>query len=104
MGFSLLLQKMAQFERGEEIWNGDFRLSVDKTKTMCFTRKIIGNEVKMKLYNQDLERVKYFTFLGIWLDKRLTWAVHIQKIVDKCKKLINIMRCLGGSDWGAEML
>jgi len=39
-------------------------------------------------------------FLGIWFDERVTWAVHIQNIVNKFKKIINTMRCLVGSEWG----
>ncbi len=53
-----------------------FKFSVDKTKTMFFTRKKIGSEVKIKLYNQELERVKHFKFLGIWFDERVTWVLY----------------------------
>ncbi len=70
-----------------------FKFSVDKTKIMFFTRKKIGSEVKIKLYNQELERVKHFKFLGIWFDERVTWVVHIHNIANKCKKIINTMRC-----------
>lgn len=79
-----------------------FKFSVDKTKTVFFTRKRIGKEIKLKLYNQELERVKQFKFLGVWFDDRITWAIHIQKVVDKCKKVLNIMRCLVGREWGAD--
>ncbi len=30
--------------------------------------------------------------------------VHIQNIVNKCKKIINTMRCLVGSEWGADRM
>ena len=58
--------------------------------------------MKVKLYDQELERVKYFKFLGLWFDERITWALHIQNIVDKCKNILNVMRCLVGSEWGAD--
>lgn len=32
---------------------------------------------------------------------KLNFSIHIQKLVDKCKKALNIMRCLAGVDWGA---
>lgn len=51
-----------------------------------FTRKKVKREVKLKMYNQDLERVKPFKLLGVWFDEKLTWGIHIQKIVDKCGK------------------
>lgn len=65
-----------------------FKLSVDKTK-------IIGSEVKLMLYYQEPERVKLYTFLGLWFDERISWAVHnMQKVEDKCKKPVNIIQCL----------
>ncbi len=30
--------------------------------------------------------------------------VHIQNIVNKCKRIINKMRCLVGSEWGADRM
>lgn len=78
------------------------KFSVNKTKTMFFTRKGVSEEVKLKLYGLELERVRQFEFLGMWLDERLTWAFHIQKMVDKCKKVLNILRCMVGKEWGAD--
>lgn len=37
-------------------------------------------------------------FLGIWMDVKLNFKIHIQKIIDKCKKGINVMRCLSGAE------
>ena len=48
------------------------------------------------------ERVGSFKYLGVIFDSRVTWADHIRKIEDKCKKVINVMRCLTGRDWGAS--
>ena len=56
---------------------------------MCFTKRIIGH-LKLKLYNQQLERVK--PFLGLLFDERFMWVVHIQKIIDKYKKVKKFMR------------
>ncbi len=36
------------------------------------------------------------------MDTKLTFAIHIQNIIDKCKKGINILRCLAGVEWGAS--
>ena len=46
--------------------------------------------------------MKQSHFLGLWFDEIITWNVHIQKINEKCKKVLNVMRCLVGSEWGAE--
>lgn len=100
----LIIKKMQGAITKIEDWSykWGFKFSVDKTKTMFFTRKRIGSTVKLKLYNQELERVKQFKYLGVWFDERITWAIHIQKVVDKCKKVLNVMRCLAGSEWGAD--
>lgn len=43
-------------------------------------------------------------FQGINLDSRLTFADHIRKMEEKCKKVINVLRCLRGREWGARRL
>ncbi|MGL5427583.1 MAG: hypothetical protein ACRDAS_06690 [Cetobacterium sp.] len=54
------------------------------------------------IYNRPIERVKTFTFLGVWFEDKMTWRVHIDKIVKKCNKVINTIRCLVGTEWGAN--
>lgn len=78
-----------------------FRISVEKTKVIFFTRKKINQELKIQIAGKELERVEVFKYLGMWFDKRMTWAIHIQKMVGKCKKVLNVMRCLRGVEWGA---
>lgn len=120
MGFSLFADDGAIWKRGKNIefivkklqkaigkveewsYKWGFKFSVEKTKTMFFTRKRVREELKLKLYGQELERVNKFKFLGLWFDERITWGVHIQSIIDKSKKVLNIMRCLVGREWGAD--
>lgn len=54
------------------------------------------------MYGVDLEKVNCFKYLGLWFDKKLTWANHIDRVVDKCKRILNILRCLRGKEWGAN--
>ena len=46
------------------------------------------------MYGKELENVNIWEFILT----RVTWADHIRKIEDKCKKVINVMRCLTGRD------
>ena len=55
----------------------------------------------LSMYGQAIERVKVFKFLGVHFDERHTWKNHIDSIVDKCEKVVNVMRSLSGSTWGA---
>ncbi len=38
----------------------------------------------------------------MWFDAKLIWTEHINNILNKCKKVLNVMRCLSGSEWGAS--
>uniref|UniRef100_A0A3B3YS32 Reverse transcriptase domain-containing protein n=1 Tax=Poecilia mexicana TaxID=48701 RepID=A0A3B3YS32_9TELE len=79
-----------------------FKFSIEKTKVMFFTNKKIGVDKKLCLYGKELERVDWFRFLGVVFDKKLTWGNHIEHIMEKSKKVLNIMRCLAGLTWGAN--
>jgi len=86
-------------ERWSYSWG--FKFSVGKTKTIMFTRKR-GVDAQIEMYGQKIEQVRVFRFLGVWLDDKLTWNEQIQRIVKKCKTILNVMRCLTGSEWGAS--
>ena len=79
-----------------------FKVSASKSKFMVFGNKRKVPEVGLTLYGAPLERVKMFKFLGMWLDERMTWKRHIEKVVGRCDRVINILRNLAGVDWGAD--
>ena len=37
----------------------------------------------------------------MFFDRQLTWKDHINYIIDRCQKRLNLMRSLTGSTWGA---
>ena len=41
-------------------------------------------------------------FLGIVFDSRLTWNDHVNYVVEKCKKRLNLLRAISGNSWGAN--
>lgn len=65
-----IIKKMQEAIKKVEDWSykWGFRFSVDKTKTVSVRR--IGSEIKIKLYNKELKRVKCFKFLGLWFDEK----------------------------------
>ena len=91
-----LQESITQVEEWGKKWG--LRFSMEKTKTMFFTRKKIDEEIKVRLYDKNVERVKSFKYLWVFFDERITWRVHIIK----SRKVLNIMRCLSGMDWGAN--
>lgn len=83
-------------------WDWGCLFSVENPQTVFFSRKRIEEVMKLKMYGNELERVGSFKFLGVVFDSPLTWADHISRIIIKCKKVINVMRCLTGKKWGAS--
>lgn len=76
---------------------------VDKSQVICFSKKHINPAMQVTLYGQSVKQNKNIRFLGVWMDHKLTFGEHIQKNFIKCKKAVNLMRCLAGSGWGASM-
>ena len=77
-----------------------FKISIEKTKYVVFGNKKTECQ-GLFMYGQAIERVKEFKFLGVHFDERLTWKKHIDSIITKCEKVVNVMRSLSGSTWGA---
>ena len=42
------------------------------------------------------------SFLGVTLDKRLTWRTHIQAANNKASRKLHLMKKLSGTTWGAN--
>ncbi len=91
---------IVEVEKWTNKWG--FKLSVTKTQVICFSRQHKIIPLSLKLYGQPMEQVKAVRFLGVWFDGKLTWKVHLDKINDKSKKVINKLRCLSGWEWGAS--
>ena len=86
-----------------ETWSTKWKLklSAPKTKAMTFTRKSKPN-LTFKLYDSDLENVKDFKFLGVTFDSRLKWDSHIDNIIVRCKKKLNLLKMTMGTAWGPD--
>lgn len=79
-----------------------FKISVAKSKFVVFSRSKKKWNISLSLYDSSIEKVDSFKYLGVWLDSKLTWNVHVSKVITKTSKVLNVMRCLSGFSWGAE--
>ena len=75
--------------------NNGFELSEEKSTCVHFCRRRRFHE-DPEIYIKGrgipvLDKVKY---LGIILDKKLTFQPHIQYIKEKCSKTLNILKVL----------
>ena len=75
-------------------------LNIDKTNYVIFhsTQIKIPPDVRIKIGNKILNRVKYVKFLGILMDEHLNWKYHITKLSKKlsrtCGMLFKIRKLL----------
>ena len=73
----------------------------DKSSATLFTLST-QKPAKLTLGNQPLPYQDVQTYLGVTLDRRLTWAEQIKKAETKARKKLGIMRKLSGTTWGAN--
>ena len=72
-------------------------LNVKKTKYMIFynhQRDIINHISKLELNGEPLVRVANFNFLGLTIDRHMTWNAQIQKLSNKISRSLGIMNRL----------
>ena len=86
--------------------NWGFEISPDKTQVVVFNAKFteIQKKKKLKLNGRELEFKDEATFLGMTFDHKLTWRKHIDKLISKCQKDLNVMRAVSGTSFGADKL
>jgi len=78
------------------------RISTDKTVAVLFTNSDEWKTVKLSINSTDIRIEQTAKFLGMIFDRRLTWKNHIEYVVTKCKKRLNLMRAVSGRCWGAS--
>jgi hypothetical protein len=93
------LQEVLIIERWCREWG--FLINAKKTQGVIFTRK---RNVCTNLFINGIPITfsKTVVFLGFTFDSRLTWAPYIDQIVQRCKKRINLLKCLCHNKWGAR--
>ena len=80
------------------------KISAGKTEVVLYNSNLRDDIPKLKIGNQELEYKTQGKFLGLTFDNRLRWVKHIDQLVLRCKKDLNLMRYLSGSKFGAEKL
>lgn len=80
-----------------------FSLSKEKTVCMHFCR-LRKDHLEPTLMNKN-EPIPYkdeVKFLGLFWDKKLNWKSHINYLITKTKKSMQVIRTLSHLTWGAE--
>ena len=84
-------------------WCEGKKLRVNPTKTdiVIFTRKYkLRTCRKIKFYDESVSYVEGTNYLGVYLDRKLKWGIHLQR--QSRKVLCLFMQCKAaiGNDWG----
>lgn len=78
-------------------------LSPEKTIFMHFNKKnILPGSLKIKIADCEISSSETARFLGIIFDYKMTFTPHINAILTKCNKALNIIKYLRGTWWGAD--
>ena len=79
----------------EWLCSNKLSLNINKSKYMIFhqpNKKF--KEPQITINNIQIEKVNSFNFLGITIDKQLTWKIHVNKICSKISSAIGILNKL----------
>ena len=66
-------------------------LNVDKTKYMFFHKRRAVPSINLSMNNIPIDIVPHFNYLGIILDKHLSWKTHITMVTGKLLKINGIL-------------
>ena len=81
------------------------KINADKTKAMVISSNVRNNSWKphLEAKAQPIYTVMKHKFLGVTVDSGLRFNDHIEMVIKKCKKRVNILKCLAGKDWGNSL-
>ena len=71
------------------------QFSLAKSQVLFITKKKKENAIPPKpltMYGKELEYVNEVTYLGIKIDKNLSWAAHVEHKIKKVKQCMHMCR------------
>ena len=80
-----------------------FKISSNKTKCMYFCQiHKMHNQPTLTLNGSEIPITHQYKFLGITLDPKLSFILHIKQLRIKCNQTIQLQRTIAYTDWGAD--
>ena len=80
----------------------NLHISSEKTQCVIFGSRKPINPLPLQIDNSNIEIRNDAKFLGIILDRGLTFRLHIEQISTRARKRINILKALSGTDFGGD--
>ncbi|XP_051156203.1 uncharacterized protein LOC127278511 [Leptopilina boulardi] len=99
------LNLLAQAVRSLSPWllEAGLNFSPSKSQLCLFDRRsLVDQHLRLELEGQEIPIVDSIMYLGILLDSKLSWKLHVEYIAAKAFKAINVLKVLGGVSKGAN--
>jgi len=76
-----------------------FTFSAQKTVAIVFTRRqhFRSDDVKLTVGGYPIIVENTVKFLGVISDKALTWSPHLEHVVARCNKRLNLLKVMPGT-------
>lgn len=86
-----LQRAIDSLDKYSSMW--DLEVNVEKTKIMIMSKGQKKKKTEKWFYRgTEIEVVKEFCYLGIWIDNKCSWKLHIQKTINKAKNALHSIR------------
>ena len=82
-----------------------WRIGINSDKSLClnfYQNSKNNNSPRLWVKGELLQYKKECKFLGVIFDEKMTFKAHIENIVSRCKKRLNLLKAIRGKDWGAS--
>jgi hypothetical protein len=101
---SMAIALLQQAINGILTWAQKWGLSLapDKSKAIIFTSRRIKHPTPLTMYGTSIEYVSSHKFLGIHLDRQLTFRNHIKNLRDRSMRDMRTLRVASAQHWGAD--
>ncbi|GBO20698.1 hypothetical protein AVEN_140345-1 [Araneus ventricosus] len=104
-GINLIERQLQNAVNKLLIWCNDNGHTLSPTKSSCvhFCRKRgMHPDPVIRIHDTVIPVVEKVPFLGIILDRKLTFLPHVLQLRKRCGKLLNIIKVLSTTSWGAD--
>ena len=95
-----------------EKWSEEFGFKINPTKTQVIIFRDKNSKLdefnpkfpSLSLCGKKLKYADNAKFLGMTFDSKLKWDKHINELIKRCDKDINLLKCIKGQDWGCNKI
>ena len=97
---SNLQKSLFQFEKFSQ--HSDLPIAPTKSKIIQFHRKRNHVNAKLTLNKTTIPEDNHINYLGLMLDQKLNFHLHISNTIKKCYRKANILKRLLSTPWGCK--